>query len=71
MSRRLGPALIVILAYAGLTLLFTYPLAWHFGTHHVGEDGGDARVYLWNYWLESLATVMQDDEYWSVTKVQN
>jgi len=36
--------------YALLTILCTYPLAWHFGTHHVGEDGGDARAYLWNYW---------------------
>jgi hypothetical protein len=23
---------------------------WHFDTHHVGEAGGDAKIYLWNYW---------------------
>ncbi len=40
----------LVLAYLALTLLFTYPLAWHFDTHHVGEAGGDAKVYLWNYW---------------------
>ncbi len=47
--RRIRPFILLGL-YALLTILFTYPLAWHVGTHHVGEDGGDARVYLWNYW---------------------
>ncbi len=48
-KRRISPFILLGL-YALLTILFTYPLAWHIGTHHVGEDGGDARVYLWNYW---------------------
>ena len=48
--RRAWLACFLILVYLALTLLFTYPLAWHFGTHHVGEAGGDAKVYLWNYW---------------------
>lgn len=48
--RRTGSPLVLLLLYTVLTAFFTYPLAWHFGTHHVGEDGGDARVYLWNYW---------------------
>ncbi len=49
-SRKIGPTLLLLFLYVVLTLVFTYPLARHFGTHHVGEDGGDARVYLWNYW---------------------
>ncbi len=48
--RRAWLACLLILVYLALTVLFTYPLAWHFGTHHVGEAGGDAKVYLWNYW---------------------
>ena len=49
-SRKIALPLLLLLLYVALTLVFTFPLAWHFGTHHVGEDGGDARVYLWNYW---------------------
>ena len=49
-ARRAWTACLLIVAYLALTLLFTYPLAWHLGTHHVGEAGGDAKVYLWNYW---------------------
>ena len=48
--RRVGTALTLLLLYVALTILFTYPLVWFFGTHHVGEEGGDARVYLWNMW---------------------
>jgi hypothetical protein len=40
----------LVVAYAGLTVAATYPLVLHLGTHHVGEAGGDARVYLWNLW---------------------
>jgi hypothetical protein len=50
---RLRGALIAVSlvgAYAGLTLAATYPLVLHLGTHHLGEGGGDARVYLWNLW---------------------
>jgi hypothetical protein len=36
-------------------LLFTQPLAGNLGTHHVGESGGDAKVYLWNYWWTKTA----------------
>ena len=49
-ARRAWTACLLIVVYLALTLLFTYPLAWHLGTHHVGEAGGDAKVYLWNYW---------------------
>ena len=49
-SRRALRACLLALAYLTLALVFTYPLASHFGTHHVGEAGGDAKTYLWNYW---------------------
>ena len=49
-SRRALRACLLALAYLALALVFTYPLASHFGTHHVGEVGGDAKAYLWNYW---------------------
>ena len=45
------------LAYALLTVLFTWPLPYFFSTHHVGELAGDARVYLWNYWWVKKAVV--------------
>jgi hypothetical protein len=49
-AKRVGAALTLLFLYLALAVLFTYPLAWFFGTHHVGEEGGDARVYLWNLW---------------------
>ena len=41
---------VLLFAYLAITVLFTYPLARHIDTHHVGEEGSDARVYVWNYW---------------------
>jgi hypothetical protein len=66
-SRRLTPFILLGL-YILLTILFTYPLVLHVGTHHVGEDGGDARVYLWNYWwvekaLTDLGTSPFESDY--------
>ena len=49
-GKRGGINLTLVLIYAGLTVLFTYPLVWFLTTHHAGEAGGDARVYLWNMW---------------------
>lgn len=49
-ARRAARACLLILVYLALTFSFTYPLAWHFDTHHVGEAEGDAKMYLWNYW---------------------
>lgn len=49
-GKRAGLGLTLILVYVGLTILFTYPLAWFLTSHHAGEAGGDARVYLWNMW---------------------
>jgi hypothetical protein len=48
--RRALAAGLLVLAYLALAIVFTYPLVLHFATHHVGEAGGDAKVYLWNYW---------------------
>jgi hypothetical protein len=68
MSRaRAGTALALLLFYAGLALLFTYPLPWHFTTHHLGEPGGDGLVYQWNLWwvrqaiLESKTTPFESN----------
>ncbi len=49
-GKRAGLGLTLVLVYAGLTVLFTYPLVWFLTSHHAGEAGGDARVYLWNMW---------------------
>ena len=48
--QRVGRLLTLLFFYTALTILFTYPLVWFLGTHHVGQDGGDARIYLWNLW---------------------
>ena len=45
------------LVYVALTALFTWPLPYFFFTHHVGESGGDARIYLWNLWWVRKALV--------------
>jgi hypothetical protein len=37
-------------AYTVLAIIATYPLVYHFGTHFVGDEGGDAKIYLWSYW---------------------
>ena len=52
--RRAG---LVALAYIALTALFTWPLPYFLFTHHVGQSGGDARVYLWNLWWVRKAVV--------------
>jgi hypothetical protein len=49
-SRRALWACLLVLFYAALSLLFTYPLLLHLGTHHVGDAAGDAKIYLWDYW---------------------
>jgi hypothetical protein len=45
------------LVYVALTAAFTWPLPYFFFTHHVGESGGDARIYLWNLWWVRKALV--------------
>jgi hypothetical protein len=52
---RAARAGLLALGYLALALLFTHPLAGNLGTHHVGEAGGDAKVYLWNYWWTKTA----------------
>jgi len=49
-GKRVGSAMTLLLLYVALTFVFTFPLVSFFGTHHVGEDAGDARTYLWNMW---------------------
>ena len=63
-SGRTGRFVLLLLTYLTLAILFTYPLAWHLGTHHVGEDGGDARVYVWNYWwIDKAITELHTDPF--------
>jgi hypothetical protein len=50
-------AWLAALAYVALTALFTWPLPYFFFTHHVGESGGDARIYVWNLWWVRKALV--------------
>ncbi len=59
--RRVLTACLLVIAYSALTIVLTYPLAWKLTSHHVGEAGGDAKIYLWNYWWvrESLTTLHQ------------
>ncbi len=52
--KRVGLAALV---YVALTALFTWPLPYFFFTHHVGESGGDARIYIWNLWWVKKALV--------------
>jgi hypothetical protein len=56
-SRRIRVAVLLTALYAALALAFTWPLAAHFTTNHVGESGGDARVYVWNLWWVKTALV--------------
>jgi hypothetical protein len=48
-------ACLLALAYLGLTFVFTYPLPFELATHHAGEAGGDAKIYLWSYWWTRTA----------------
>jgi hypothetical protein len=49
--------IVAAVVYVGLTALFTWPLPYFFFTHHVGESGGDARIYVWNLWWVRKALV--------------
>jgi hypothetical protein len=63
-GKRVGAGLALVFLYSGLTVLFTYPLVWFFATHHVGEVGGDARVYLWNmWWVDKVLTELHTDPF--------
>jgi hypothetical protein len=41
----------VVLAYAVVAIVFTWPLVLHLGTHLTGGVGGDTGVYVWNQWV--------------------
>lgn len=43
--------LAVLLGYAAIALIFTWPLPMHLGTHLTGDPGGDTGVYVWNQWV--------------------
>jgi hypothetical protein len=35
----------------GVSVIFTWPLATHLGTHFTGSVTGDTAVYVWNQWV--------------------
>lgn len=41
----------VLLAYAAIAVVFTWPLAAQIGTRLTGGTGGDTGVYVWNQWV--------------------
>lgn len=52
MSRRVWTSrLAIVLGYAALALLFTWPLPLSLDTHLTGDPGGDTGVYVWNQWV--------------------
>ena len=42
---------VVLLAYAALAIVFSWPLATHLKTHLTGSIGSDTGVYVWNQWV--------------------
>jgi hypothetical protein len=52
--RRLRGPLLVLAAYAALTVVFTWPLAANF-TSHVPGDGSDDPALAWNLWWVKYA----------------
>jgi hypothetical protein len=49
--RPLAPRLAVVLSYAFIALLFSWPLPLQLSTHLTGDPGGDTGVYVWNQWV--------------------
>jgi hypothetical protein len=41
----------VLAAYVGVSVIFTWPLVTHLGTHFTGPVTGDTAVYVWNQWV--------------------
>jgi hypothetical protein len=41
----------VLVAYACVSVIFTWPLVTHLGTHLTGPVTGDTAVYVWNQWV--------------------
>lgn len=41
----------VIVAYAVVSLVLSWPLPLHLSTHLTGDPGGDTGIYVWNLWV--------------------
>jgi hypothetical protein len=41
----------VLAAYVCVSVIFTWPLVTHLGTHFTGPVTGDTAVYVWNQWV--------------------
>ena len=46
-----GSHLYVLLGYAVVAIVFSWPLPLNLGTHLTGNPGGDTGVYVWNQWV--------------------
>ena len=46
-----GSHLYVLLGYAVVAIIFSWPLPLQMGTHLTGNPGGDTGVYVWNQWV--------------------
>jgi hypothetical protein len=46
-----GSHLYVLLGYAVVAIIFSWPLPLNLGTHLTGNPGGDTGVYVWNQWV--------------------
>ena len=42
---------LVLLGYAAVAIVFSWPLPLHLGTALTGNPGGDTGVYVWNQWV--------------------
>ena len=42
---------VVLLGYAAVAILFSWPLPFHLGDALTGGPGGDTGVYVWNHWV--------------------
>jgi hypothetical protein len=42
---------VVLLGYAAIAIVFSWPLPIHLGTALTGGPGGDTGVYVWNQWV--------------------
>jgi len=55
----------VLVGYALLTLLLTYPAVLHLFTHLIG-DGGDTNVFVWNlWWIKKALTELHTNPFWT------
>ena len=50
-ARSWGMHAAALAAYVAVSIIFSWPLPRHLGTHLTGSVGGDTGVYVWNQWV--------------------